>query len=213
MAEKRRIRVIATALVVAGVLAGCAPSQSGASPTPTSTGEPTSTATRTPAAVQDPEDPTSWVVDAGGVGPIRIGGNLAETLAELPASWQNDPESCAWMASWTADDSSYGLFFVRGTESEKAPIAEISVYTAAETPSTLHSPTTPEGLGIGATKQEVLAAYPDAEEGTAQIGGGSWIRLAETAEAHVFFEFREGMDVASDIVVTTRSEPSYEVCG
>ncbi|WP_311243326.1 hypothetical protein [Microbacterium sp. WCS2018Hpa-23] len=207
---------IMSGTLLVGLIAGCAPEPTTA---PTSNPSPSATATLTPSPspsavpTADPADPTTWVISESGVGPISIGGDLTGTLAGLPDTWTNDTENCAWTAWWNAPDSSYGVYFVRGTESDTAPIGEISVYTAAESPTAVPSPLTAEGIGLGATKAEVLAAYPDAQEGTAQIGGGTWLMLPGDDAAHVFFEFREGADVASDIVVTTRDEPSYEVCG
>jgi hypothetical protein len=39
------------------------------------------------------------------------------------------------------------------------------------------------------------------------------LQLPGESEAHVFFEYREGIAGASDVVVTTRDQPAYEVCG
>ncbi|KJQ53124.1 hypothetical protein [Microbacterium sp. SA39] len=143
---------------------------------------------------------------------MELGGDFAARLGALPDTWRND-EVCSWTAWWQADDSSYCLFVVRGTESETAPIGEMSVYSAAQDLGGVEGPRTAEGLGVGATTDEVLAAHPDAERGTAGIGIGTWVRLASEADGRVFFQFREGGDVTSSVVVTTRDQPSYEVCG
>lgn len=206
--------VIVTGILVAG-LAGCAPASTGGAPSssPTPVPSPSATPTEEPSAEPDPEDPSTWVISGAGVGPIEIGGDFAATLAELPETWTNDTENCAWTA-WLKDDSGgYGVFFVRGTESDTAPIGEISVYEVMQGEGATGAPMTAEGLGLGATKEEVLAAYPDAQQGTPQIGDGIWIMVPGDTAGHVFFEFREGSDTAWDITVTTRSEPSYEVCG
>ncbi len=168
------------------------------------------TTTPTPPAA---DDPSTWLISELGVGPVEIGGDFASTLAGLPDTWTNDQENCAWTAWLNVPEAGYGVAFVRGPESETAPISEISVYDSGEGKPTDGAPATAEGLGLGASKDEILAEYPGAEEGTAQIGGGTWLELPSDGPAHVFFEFREGETTASDVVVTTRSEPSYEVCG
>lgn len=203
--------VMTTSLTLA--LAACAPTPAPApsasesvTPGPSPSSEPT-----TPVA--DPADPGMWIISEAGIGPIAIGGDFATTLTDLPDGWSNDAASCSWTASWNAEDSSHGLLFVRGGEVPAAPIREISLFTAAETPTRIDGPETAEGLGIGSTADEILAAHPDAEQGAALIGMGSWIRLAGDGEAHVFFEFREGVTGASSVAVTIGEEPSYEVCG
>lgn len=160
----------------------------------------------------DPAVPGTWVISEDGVGPIEVGGDFSATLSALPGDWTNDSANCAWTA-WLTSDSGYGVYFVRGTESDAAPIREISVYDVAQDGSTSGAPITAEGLGIGSTKDEVLAEYPGAQQGVPQIGDGVWIKVPGDGSAHVFFEFREGSDVAWDVTVTTGAEPSYEVCG
>ncbi|MFK3679454.1 hypothetical protein ACI2IP_17165 [Microbacterium sp. NPDC090218] len=212
-------RASGLALIVAlavGASAGCAATPGSASPSDDSSpsSSPTATPTSTPEPpAEDPTDPSTWIIDEDGVGPIDVGGDFAATLGVLGENWKNDTATCSWMASWTAPDNGYGMYFVRGTESDAAPIREVSVYSAAEAPVAVTGPATVEGLGIGSTVAEVLAAYPDAQEGTPTIGSGTWLMLPGDADAHVFFEFREGGDAAWDVTVTTGAEPSYEVCG
>ncbi len=207
----RRLTVTIAAAAAVGLLAGCTASAT-PQPSPSETATPTATATPTETPEADPADPTTWVISDAGIGPVTLGGDFAATLGALPDTWTND-DVCSWTAWWNAADSSYGVYFVRGTESDTEPISEMSVYSASEDLAGVDGPRTAEGLGVGATTDEVLAAYPDAEQGTAEIGAGTWMRLAGDAAGHVFFQFREGEDVANSVVVTTRDEPSYEVCG
>ena len=213
MKHARASALIALVVFAAGSFVGCAaasPPDSGPSPRETATATPSPTADP---RVEDPADPGTWIVDGSGVGPIEIGGDFATTLTGLVGTWSNDPASCSWSAWWTAPDSAYGMFFVRGAESDSAPIREISVYTTAESSDASPGPQTEDGLGIGATKAAVLAAYPGAQEGSSTMGSDTWIKLPGDTDAHVFFAFRENSDTAWDIRVTTGSEPSYEVCG
>lgn len=215
----RRAAQVGSAALMAialGVLAGCAPSpapatESSPSPAPST---PTSTPSATPTPSSDPvadsADPSTWTISDSAVGPIELGGDFDSTLASLPAPWSSDAESCSYSAWWRQPEGLYGMYFFRSNESDTAPIKEVAVYGLASPDG---GPKTAEGLGAGSTRADVLAAYPDAEEGTAEIGTESWLRLPSSGDAHVFFQFPEGQDIARGVVVTTDAEPAYEVCG
>ena len=207
--DMRRVFGAIAAAAVLGILAGCAPSTVEVPPGGP-TASPTPTPTEPPEA--DPADPATWVISEAGIGPAELGGDFAALLGTLPHTWTND-DVCSWTAWWTAADSSYGVYFVRGTESDTAPVGEVSVYSAAEDLGSVQGPRTAEGLGVGASTAEVLTAYPNAEQGSDEIGSGTWMRVPGDADGHVFFQFREGEDTASSVTVTTRDAPSYEVCG
>lgn len=215
MKALRLSALIAFTTLAAGALAGCAPA-TGASPTPSSGASvpATPTPTQTPSqAVEDPADPGTWIIDETGIGPIDVGGDFAATLSALPSGWTNDPVNCAWSAWWNAPDSRFGMTFVRGTETDTAPIREVSVFSTVESSGPIPAPTTADGFGIGATRAELLAAYPDAQEGAASIGDDTWVKVGGGGDAHIFFEFRDGSDIVWDVTVTAGTEPSYEVCG
>lgn len=211
---RTRTATLATLSIAVLLLSGCgtgtaeSPSQ-----TPTPTGEDTPTSSPSPTTAEpDLDDPSTWTVTAEGAGPVMIGGDFDATLAELPDTWTGDGAACSWVAFWNADDAGFSMFFARGTESDTEPISEISASTAADSVDGQVGPVTEEDLGIGASRDEILAAHPDAVEGTGSVDG-EWIRIPSDGEAQVFFQFLADADAAWAVTVTTRDEPSYEVCG
>ncbi|MFB7250399.1 hypothetical protein [Microbacterium sp. NPDC056234] len=212
-----RIRRGAIALLTATLLlAGCATPVSGPEQTPTGSAPaaqstPSATASRS-AGEPDPDDPSTWIVSADGMGPVLIGGEFDAALAELPTSWTSDGAACSWAAFWNAPDNSFSMHFVRGAEDQSEPISEISASTMADSVTGAVGPETAEGIGVGATRDEILDAYPEAEEGTATVDG-EWIRVASESDGQIFFQFLTGAERAWAVTVTTRDEPSYEVCG
>lgn len=203
-------------LIATLLLAGCATPANG--PTPSATAsepapQPTSSESASPGAGEpDPEDPSTWTVSAEGMGPVLIGGDFDATLSQLPTTWTSDGAACSWAAFWNAPDTSFSMHFVRGAEDQSEPISEISASTMADAVAGPVGPTTAEGVGIGATRDEILTAYPDAEEGTATVDG-EWIRVPSESDGQIFFQFLTGAERAWAVTVTTRDEPSYEVCG
>lgn len=213
-----RIRTGAVALLSATLmLTACATPANGPEQTPTAS-EPAPSASSSPSPSAPgtdepgPDDPSTWTVSADGIGPVLIGGDFDATLAELPTTWTSDGAACSWAAFWNAPDTSFSMHFVRGAEDQSEPIAEVSASTMADSVDGPVGPSTEDGLGIGATRDEILAAHPDAEEGTATVDG-EWIRVPSESDGQIFFQFLTGADRAWAVTVTTRDEPSYEVCG
>ena len=212
-----RIRTAAVVMLSATLmLTACATPANGPEQTPTAT-EPAPQPTPSGSASADegepdPEDPSTWTVSPEGIGPVLIGGDFDATLAELPTTWTSDGAACSWAAFWNAPDTSFSMHFVRGAEDQTEPISEISASTVADSVTDPVGPETAEGLGVGATRDEILATYPDAEEGAATVDG-EWIRVPSESDGQIFFQFLAGADRAWAVTVTTRDEPSYEVCG
>ncbi|MGF6821406.1 hypothetical protein M2317_000292 [Microbacterium sp. ZKA21] len=212
-----RVRIAAVMLLSATLLTACATPANGPEQTPTSSEPaPSESASPSPSASgpdePDPDDPSSWLVSAEGIGPVLIGGDFDATLADLPTTWTSDGAACPWAAFWNAPDTSFSMHFVRGAEDQSEPISDISASTMADSVSGPVGPETADGLGVGATRDEILAVYPDAEEGSASIDG-EWIRVPSESDGQIFFQFLTGADRAWAVTVTTRDEPSYEVCG
>src|SRR5690606_12782794 len=160
-----------------------------------------------PSVAIDPEDPATWTIDGAGIGPISLGGDFRATLDDLPEeSWTND-DNCPWAAFWNAPDAGYGLHFAQGTEAADAPIGLVSVSAPADAVDSDAGPRTDQGLGLGATKDEVRAQHPDAVEAEAAIGGGSFLSITADEGSTVFFEYAADGAEAFGVTVTTLAEP------
>ena len=221
-ARSRLAAGIAASVIVFGV-AGCAgrpaapaitapattPS-SAASQAPTPTMEDTPTPTAAPI---DSQDPSTWVVTDAGMGPVSLGQSLPDALAAMPDGTRNDAETCAWTAWWNAPDGRYQVYASReGDAGEDGPVTIVESSMLPESTG-LVGPSTPEGIGVGSTLEEVQAAYPgadfmDASDGSA-IGGRRFIQLSDT----IFLTFYEGAATVSAVTVTEADAPPYEVCG
>ena len=176
-------------LLVAAVLAACAVPQDAASettPAPAATASPTPTPTPTlslapgqPAA-SDPDDPSTWLLTNDAVGPYQLGMPFADSLAVAsgfedacgyayfrefdPAIWQGE----VWIAE--RDDK---LFVVMTGDPD--------------------GPRTAEGIGVGSTTADVIAAYPDAVV--------VYRNLPYLRSGNLFFGFR------SDVMYPTDPSP------
>jgi len=204
--------LILGAILVAS-LAGCSTTTPGASapatesPTssaPVGSSSPTPTDPPVSAEDQDPADPTTWVIDDGAVGLISLGDDYVETADRLGDGWT---ETCEGLTAW--GDPDLNVYFVAGAD---GAIETITVEGLIGDPS--GGPRTPDGLGLGSTRDEVRAAYPTVEEATPTIGDGTYLRLGvdDSGTGGRFFEFPASDDRVSSITLTTRNEPPYEPC-
>lgn len=151
------------------------------------------------------EDPATWVIADGSVGAVHIGGDFAETLDELPAGWGVD-ETCGVVASW--DSASFDVTFSQGG----AGIGTIAVEGGLGEPS--HGPRTPDGLGLGSTRDEVKAVYPTAED-VAEEGSGAVILRVPGEDPRggvVHFQLSAETDRVVAIILTSGATPEADAC-
>lgn len=213
---------IAASVVLIGALTGCStdteptdepdPATQEPSSDPAPTSDPSEASSTDPSDEPDDDmsDPAAWVIDDGEIGPLELGDDFAETLGELPSDWAND-EQCAYLAYWNAPEGTYLISFRHDEMSEDGSIVAASVESWEHEPA---GPRTEDGLGVGSTRDEVTAAHPNAEEVTAPIGGGTFLKVPadDADEGALFFEFAEGGDVVTTVSVTTADVPAYEPC-
>ena len=167
MKTTRRSSAAALLVTLAATLAGCTSQPSADGPGPESS--PTSSAT-SPAAPATRLALSELVVSPAGVGPLLVGQPVADEPEESAVvTW--DPTGCItagvpavegepWSGYWRSayedagnpDDRTFTVVTKDGVED--GPIARVIVYG--------DELATEEGVRVGSTVDEVLAAYPDA---------------------------------------------------
>lgn len=158
----RSLPALAIAALAVAVLAGCsgAPADAGepstapvaadASTTPTTTPTPTPT----PAAVAaDPADPSTWLIDAEGIGPLRLGMPLDEAVALLPGYTVGTCPNPSVRFFRTDDITEPSLAIAAA---DHGGLGLISLVDST-------GPATAEGIRIGSTASDVTSAYPGLE--------------------------------------------------
>lgn len=166
----RGISIVVGAVVVGLAVSGCATATTTAgstsspsvtrtatpSPTPTSTLTQAPTPTPTPTdgtatAVNDPADPSTWVITQDAVGPIVVG-QAGPAESATPAFVA---EPCSGTGTtWFTRQGKTGLV----TQAPDGVVALVGVVGD----DLASSPRTAAGIGVGSTEDEFLATYPDA---------------------------------------------------
>lgn len=203
------------ALALAVTLAGCG-SGSWTNPTaspPTSVESPTPSPIETQHTDADPADVRTWTITEQGMGPVQLDELFADAVAGVP-DWTVD-QNCTWAAFWNDQATGVTAYFARDSEVSDGNVTTIEAESAADTVNPADGPRTADGLGLGSTRDEVLAAHADAADPKPTIGDGTMLRVgpAGAGQGAIFFSFRAGEDTVSAVTVTSRDEPLYEVCG
>ena len=194
-----RHRTIAALAVGVLLLAGCAgepadeePAAAAPAATPSAAAE---TAEPTPAAAAPVEvnldDPHSWLIDYTGIGPLTLQGQLSDEAASATAFTSTLQDGCPWVTAldkadfpsiWLPDPSDTGV------------VEQIVLQAWGSAPTVAaNSPQTSAGIGIGATLDQIEAAYPDIEQNdgryapfySAPDGSGHWINFALSTDGLV----------------------------
>lgn len=206
------------AALAVGVLliAGCAgepasdePAAASPSTTPSA---PAETAVQTPATPAPAElnldDPHSWVIDYTGIGPLTLQGKVTDEAASATTFTTTLQDGCPWVTAldktdfpsiWLPDPADTGV------------IDQIVLQAWGLAPTVAaNSPATTAGIGIGATLDQITAAYPDIEQNDGRYapfyslpdGSGHWINFALSTDG-----------VVDTIVVRDSAVMDSEYCG
>ncbi|MGO4301439.1 hypothetical protein [Leifsonia sp. RAF41] len=134
-------------------------------PTPTATLTPTPTATPTPtptvaAPVQDPSDPSTWVIGFESVGPLELGTPFPAQHQAVPALTDITDSICVNEMARLRSPAGLSFTLVGAADGSgrTAAIEYGKFRNGSEDRAT--GPKTAEGIGISSTIDELMAAYP-----------------------------------------------------
>lgn len=170
----------------------------------------TPTATPETKLTNDAADPDTWLVTESAIGPIEIGADFDSTLTTIRSTGVGTLD-CDGVAYGFAADNAYDILMVSDREGDSGAITEVSIGWNSDTMGV--GPRTAERLGLGSTKDQVLAAYEDAVEEDSQIVGHTYVTIADKdGVSKLVFGYRDGYDGATSVSVITGEEPAYEPC-
>lgn len=159
-------------------------------PTPTPLASPTASPTTSEPLV-DPEDPSTWLVTAEGMGPFTLGmpfevaSATAPSLAEACPNAYSLPDNSLWIAS----------------SGDAAELDEVMFYGSEDAAG---GPRTAGGLGLGSAIDDVRTAYPDAVE--------VYANHLFLQAGHIVFGYDDTTGIVDQIGVVSET-PAFEYCG
>jgi hypothetical protein len=212
------VPVVAVAvLALSGCAASAAPDQTkddspaaathaAASPTPSTT--PVAEPTAQPGVAVDPAQPSTWTIDFGAIGPVEVGETREEALTSLATFPQGPLEDCPAPISAIDLGDGVAIWLTDDTLTQIVLMGDALIGGAAPDSRTTR-PLTAEGIGVGSTTAELLAAYPDAQTG--QSNSSEVYSLGNDSGEWINFQAMNG--VVDAVVVNDRPSVNGEYCG
>jgi len=183
---------------------GLAPTATAGTPTPS----PTPSPTQPPVSpVPNLDDPASWVIGFTGVGPLKVGNEISEAAQLMTAFTGTVYDGCPSVVAYGRTGFPTILVPDRlGTGIVEQVVLQGGADAAARA---ANSPRTDAGIGVGATLDELMNAYPAITHQDDALtphyalpdDGGNWIN----------FSMSDG--VVTDIVVRASPVVAKEYCG
>lgn len=176
-------------------------------PTETETVTPTPppTSTPTPEPVQDPADPATWIIGFDRVGAATLGAPYSAQADAFPGFKDVTDSICLSEQRIYLAPSRLGFALVAASDgSGRTAAIEFGDYgTEIDNRST--SPKTSAGIGIGSTRAELLAAYPDIQKTGAYSETTTYYGLTNGAGGWMVFVVTNdvvgGIQIGNDAVL------------
>ena len=200
------------ALLLLTALSGCASTAPDAAPdvASTSAASTASSPTATPTPAADPADPSTWLVDASGIGPILIGSELTASTSDLTGYTADDPAQCPNPEMRVFSSPTLPTLWIGVSSSSPTTIVSVSVGgDLTDATREASSPKTANGIAIGSTEADVVAAYPQA----ALTGEDPLVfyELGDASGPHVEIATFQG--VVQTMSTLSTPYPVLEFCG
>lgn len=182
-------------------LVGCTPA---AQTAPESTPTPSDTVVPSPTPSVDPADPTAWTFGFGSVGPLRVGGTIADAGSALESFTVTRQDACPWLV--ILDNPQVGSLAVPVGDDDV--IDQLVVWQSATLPP--EPLATAAGIAQGSTEEDLLAAYP----GITGVQGGNGETDYSVADGSGYFlNFSVSSGVVSSVVTRDSANIDSEYCG
>ena len=178
-----------------------------ATPTPT----PTPTATATPTTALDTADPSTWTIGFEGIGPITLGMRMTDVTAAAPTFSDVTYDICR---PGQFDLEAPDRLVISAFDTHDAPgiVGDLDVrsHASADGRSSLATPRTDRGIGIGSSAQDLFTAYPGIPKTGTYNGIDDYYGLNDGAGTWIVFEVVDG--TVDRITVGPASTMASEYC-
>jgi len=173
------------------------------SPTPPPSPTPTPTESQAPAI--DLSAPQTWIIGDGSVGPLTLGQPRQDAAAVMTA-FTKEPYQCD--VDLYASTSSR-MSIVLGPDAAGSSVDMILINSNYDPAAP--SPRTAEGIGLGSTVDEILAAYPNIQRPDPRLY--PTYSLVQADGTWIDFSIGVGTQTVSAITVMHGDYPPPEYCG
>jgi hypothetical protein len=205
----RRLPFLLAASAVVLSLAACAGTADSNPTDPVTSDAPSSPAASTPAAAaQDPADPSTWIISAEGIGPMRLGDTGTQAIAATTAYVNvSDPAACPNPRAiflGPAGSTVSNAPVVLATDENGKVVGIASGDAGAKTA---------EGIGVGSTLVAAKTAYPTGTDEKRGPTDTPNLLTVRGTPGWMSFEYDGGSATISQAQVNAGGLPPYEYCG